>query len=118
MGITHVDAEIANAARPRETRHLRFLVDTGAHYSVAPGSVLRALGIEPTEEQRFSLANGDEIVRDVGYAVFKYDGRTVASKIILGETGESNLFGIVTLEEFGFALDPIHRKLLPRTLFM
>ena len=118
MGLTNVDVDVANAAAPHKTERVVFLVDSGAAYSVVPGDVLRRLGIEPYEEQQFSLANGERIVRKLGYAVFTYAGITRASTVIFGEEGDSNLLGVVTLEELGFVIDPIRRELRPLPMLM
>ena len=42
MGITHIEATIANPARPKRSVRLSFLVDSGAFYSVV--SVTDAAG--------------------------------------------------------------------------
>ena len=39
MGLTHIQAGIANPARPRRSARLKFLVDPGALYSVVPTPV-------------------------------------------------------------------------------
>ena len=54
MGLTYIQASIANPARPRRSAKLKFLVDSGALYSVVPARVLRRLGIKPgkTTENR------------------------------------------------------------------
>lgn len=45
MDLTHVTARVANPANPRRVATVRFLVDSGAIYSVVPGTLLRRLGI-------------------------------------------------------------------------
>ena len=47
MGLTHIRARISNPARPRAFAMVRFLVDSGAIYSVIPAAKLKRLGIEP-----------------------------------------------------------------------
>jgi len=47
MGLTHIEVVVASPGHPRKAARLRFLVDSGAVYSVVPGSVLRHLGIKP-----------------------------------------------------------------------
>ncbi len=99
---------------------LRFLVDSGAVYSVVPKSALTELGIKPHSKQQFTLANGDTIERELGDALFEYGGRRGASPVIFGEPGDSHLLGMVTLEALGLMLDPLRRELrpLPMTLAM
>ena len=58
MGLTFLELEVANLARPDVAEKLEFLIDSGAIYSVLPAAVLDRLGIEPMAEQEFRLANG------------------------------------------------------------
>jgi len=118
MGLTHVEMEIANPAKPRARVRERFLVDSGAIYTVAPGVVLRRLGIKPHSKRTFTLANGEVIERDVGDAVFHYDKHHAASPVIFGKRGDSNLVGMVTLESLGLILDPIRRELKPLPMLL
>ncbi len=92
---------------------MTFLVDSGAVYSVVPGVVLRRLGIKPHGSRSFTLADGSEITRRVGDAIFLIDGERGASPVIFGEKGDSTLLGTVSLESLGLMLDPIRRVLKP-----
>jgi clan AA aspartic protease len=113
MGLTYITAEVSNPARPKKTRKVRFLIDSGEAYSVVPSEVLEALGVRPHREKTFVLANGQEIKRKMGDAVFKYNGERASSPVIFGEKGDSNLLGVVTLEALGYIFDPIKRELRP-----
>ncbi len=118
MGLTHVEIGIANQARPKKFLRQRFLVDSGAVYSVVQKSVLVKLGIKPHSKQQFTLANGDVIERQLGDALFEYRERRGASPVIFGEPGDSNLLGMVTLEALGFMLDPLRRELKPLPMIL
>ena len=111
MGITYVQMQIAHVAAPERTESVRLLVDSGAVYSVVPAAILERLGIQPLIEQVFTLANGDQITRRKGGAVFKYDERIGVADVIFGEEGDANLLGAFTLEALGLALDPLKREL-------
>ena len=113
MGLVHIRAKIANPARPKKTARVTFLVDSGAVYSVVPGAVLRRLGIRPHGSRSFQLADGTQIKRQVGDAVFLIDAERGASPVIFGEEGDSTLLGTVSLESLGLILDPIRRVLKP-----
>jgi len=113
MGLTHVNARIANPARPSRTVSVQLLVDSGAVYSVVPGSILRRLGIRPHSSRTFILADGTSITRRVGDATFLLDGYRAASPVIFGEKDDSALLGTVSLESLGFILDPMKRVLRP-----
>lgn len=113
MTLTHVKAAIANPANLRRTAKLTFLVDSGAIYSLVPRERLRRLGIKPHSTLTFTLADGTEVKRRVGDAVFFFDGKRGASPVIFGERGDSTLLGSVSLEALGLMLDPIQRVLRP-----
>jgi clan AA aspartic protease len=113
MALTHIEARIANPARPRRSLRLRFLVDSGAVYSVVPARTLEKLGVKPHSRRKFILADGSEIIRRMGDAAFRLDGRPGASPVIFGEEGDSVLIGAVTLESLGVILDPLRRELRP-----
>lgn len=113
MGLTHIETQIANPRNPRRTKKLSLLVDSGAVYSVVPKTVLKELGVRPHSTKTFTLADGSEIKRKLGDALFKLNGHQGASPVIFGEKGDSALLGTVSLEALGFLLDPIRRELRP-----
>jgi clan AA aspartic protease len=113
MSLTFIDVIIANPGNPKKTRKLSLLVDSGAIYSVVPGHVLRRLGVKAHSTKTFTLADGSEINRKIGDAIFKLNGYQGASPVIFGEKGDSALLGTVSLEALGLLLDPIRRELRP-----
>ena len=110
MAVTFLNVGIANPQTPERQKKLRFLVDSGAVYSVVPAETLKDLGIKPTDKQQFSLANGEVIEREVGNALFKYKNKLRSSPVVFGDKGVF-LLGAVTLESLGMILDPINREL-------
>ncbi len=115
MGIrlTRIEATIANPAAPRRATKVKFLVDSGAAYSVVPKAVLAKLGIKSHSRRSFILADATKITRQIGDAQFTLNGHKAASPVIFGEKGDSVLLGMVSLEALGFILDPIKRELRP-----
>jgi clan AA aspartic protease len=113
MGLTYVRARIANPARPSRTATVKFLVDSGAVYSVVPAVTLNRLGIRPHSTRTFTLADGSEVTRAIGDAIFIINGNRGASPVIVGEEGDSVLLGGVSLESLGLILDPLKRVLRP-----
>ena len=113
MGLTVLEIEVGNPAKPNVTEKIEFLIDSGAIYSVVPASFLKRLRIKPLGEQQFRLANGQKILRKKGGAVFKYGKRVGVADVIFGQKGDSNLLGAFTLEALGLWLDPLRRELKP-----
>src|SRR5438093_4939425 len=118
MGLTFLELEVANLARPNVAEKLEFLIDSGATYSVVPAAVLDRLSIEPLAEQDFRLANGTKIRRRRGFAFFWLGNHLGGSDVIFGEAGDSVLLGALTLESLGFVLDPIRRTLEPLPMIL
>jgi predicted aspartyl protease len=112
MSITFLKAKVINPEQPRKSKECKFLVDSGAVYSVVPKSILKKLGIKQTSFQEFILANGEVIKRRIGNAYFEYEGKTRAAPVIFGDNGVF-LVGATTIEALGMILDPIRRELKP-----
>lgn len=118
MGLTFIKASIINPANPRRKTRLEFLVDSGAVYSVVPKTRLKRIGIQPHGTRTFTLADGTQITREIGDAIFALNGERAASPVIFGEDGDSLLFGTVSLEALGLILDPIRRELRPLPMIL
>ena len=118
MGLTYINVTVANPARPKRSARVRFLVDSGAFYSVVPDPVLRRLGIKARRTKSFILADGTEIKRPLGQALFRLNGEEAASPVIFGEKGDSVLLGSISLEALGFMLDPLKRELRPLPMLL
>ena len=118
MGLTFIEATIANPARPRKTARLKFLVDSGAAYSVVPASVLRRVGIKARTSRSFILADGSTVTRRMGQVLFRFDGQEGASPVIFGEKDDSTLLSMVSLEALGLILDPLKRQLRPLPMML
>jgi len=118
MGLPYIQATVANPAQPRRSARLKFLVDSGAAYSVVPAPVLQRLGIKPGKTKAFILADGTEIKRSLGQALFRMDGEEGASPVIFGEKGDSVLLGSISLEALGLMLDPFKREVRPLPMIL
>ena len=118
MGLTFVKVKVANPADPSRAVEEQFLVDSGAVYSLVPRSDLEQIGVEPHSRRSFILANGEEVERELGTAIFEYQGQRGDSLVIFGEQGDSPLLGAATLEGFGLILDPFRRELKPLPMLL
>lgn len=91
------------------------LVDTGASYSIVPATILRRLGVEPTDRHHVTLADGRLVTYDLGEAHATIDGRSTPTWVFFGEDDGPPLLGAYTLEGLRLAVDPDKRKLIPST---
>ena len=117
MAITFIKVKVSNPVRPAKSMEHKFLVDSGAVYSVMPKKELKALGIKPTSSEEFILANGETIKNPVGNIMFEFKGKVRAAPVIFGEEGIF-LLGSTTLEALGMILDPIRRELKPLPMML
>lgn len=118
MGLTTVTLEIKNPRTPSRVVREDFMVDSGASYTVLPGNLVKKLGLVPSFKQEFVLADSTKITRSIGSAIVKFDGREIASPVVLGRVHDSPLLGVLTLEALGLVLDPFERKLHPAKLML
>ena len=118
MGLTYIDGALRPTGRRRRPRRVRFLVDSGAVYSVLPRAEWRALGLKPERELDFVLADGTALTRGVSECTFELEGRRATSPVVLGETEDEALLGAVTLETLGLMLNPLSRTLQPMRMML
>lgn len=117
MGTFTSPLRIANVSG-RQSREVEATVDTGAAYTVLPGSLLRELNVQPLGQRRLLLADGRRMNADIGEARATIDGETVTTLVIFGEDDAPPLLGAYTLEGLGLAVDPVEQRLVPAHLIM
>jgi clan AA aspartic protease len=116
MGITFIQGEVKGSGS--KSVKVRFLVDSGASYTLLPEKVWRALKLRPKRKMTFTLADGTEVEREISechIALPQGDGHT---PVILGQTGDKALLGVVTLENLGLVLNPFNRTLQPMRMML
>ena len=118
VGMTYVDAKVLRPERRGRGVRVRFIVDSGAVYSVLPEAVWKRLGLERTRGAQFSLADGTVIERGVSRCTFEIAGVVETSPVVLGGPRDAPLLGMVTLETLGLMLNPLTRELLPMKLVL
>ena len=102
----------------RQSRDIEATVDTGAAYTTLPAHLLRAIGVEPTGQRRFLLADGRRIDMDYGRAWVTIDGESEVTVVVFGEDDGPALLGAYTLEGLALAVDPVEQRLVPTHLIM
>ena len=88
------------------------LVDTGATYTTIPRNVLESLGVVPEDQWPFVLADGREVHYPVAWINIRMRDRVQPTIAVFGDPGSVPIFGMVTLEEFRLAVDPVNRRLV------
>ena len=120
MGIFNVEFTIGRADSSHSLP-LVGMIDTRSLYSIVPASVLDGLGIARDETEQFQLADGSIREMAIGLALLEMDGRARTVHIAFGPDDHAPdddvvVIGAMTLERFGVAVDPVHRRLIPATL--
>ncbi len=116
MGQFSLRVSIAHPTEPGRSAEIDLLVDTGATLSWVPRAVLEQLGVPRFSRRPFLLADGRTIERETALAVITIDGTKAGVTVVVAEPGDAQLLGATTLETLGFAVDPIHQRLLPKSL--
>lgn len=109
MGLTYVEGKLTGKNDASES--VQFLVDSGASYTLLPKQVWEKLGLVPKRTQTFILADGTKIDRNISECRIEILDSEGHTPVVLGEEGDDALLGAVTLEEFGFVLNPFNRTL-------
>jgi len=116
MGITYVEGQVKGSNGKEES--IRFLVDSGATYSVLPQKIWQSIGLESQRKMSFSLADGTTVDRQVSEAFIKLPQGQAHSPVILGEKDDEALLGVVTLEILGLVFNPFERTLKPMRMLL
>ena len=116
MGITYIEG-IARGPAGKEGP-VRFLVDSGATYSLLPEPVWRSIELTPTREMTFTLADGTTVQRHISTCYLVLPQGEDYTPVILGEPGDEALLGVVTLEILGLVFNPFSRTLHPMRLML
>ena len=89
MGLTYVEGVVTGPSGT--SRAVRFMVDSGAKYSLLPPADWRAIGLAPKRRMTFALADGTLIDRDVSECHIALPQGEEHTPVILGEAGDEAL---------------------------
>ena len=87
-------------------------------HHVCPAGLLREIGVEPTGQRRFLLADGRRVYMDYGRAWVTIDGESEVTIVVFGEDNAPPLLGAYTLEGLALAVDPVEQRLVPTSLIL
>lgn len=116
MGITYIEGVVTGPTGKQAI--VRFLVDSGAPYTLLPSEDWRAIRLSSKRSVVFTLADGTTIGRQVSECHIALPQGEAHTPVILGEPGDEPLLGIVTLEILGLVLNPFTRTLQPMRMLL
>jgi clan AA aspartic protease len=116
MGIVYIEGTVT---RPKGKKAIvRFLVDSGATYTLLPRGDWKKIGLEPKRSLTFALADGTAVERKVSECRISLPQGEAHTPVILGEANDEPLLGVVTLEILGLVLNPFNRTLQPMRMLL
>lgn len=109
MGITYINGEVTGPSGKKLA--VEFMVDSGAQYTVLPHEVWKAIELQAKRRERFTLADGTHVERNVSECHISLHQGEGHTPVILGEPDDAALLGVITLEELGLVFNPFNRTL-------
>ncbi len=114
MGTFYTQCVIQNHLdRARRARISKILVDTGSEYTWISENILERIGIvREKKDLPFIMANGQQIMRAVGFVIIRIGEFFTTDEVVFGERGDLSLLGARTLEGLNLVVDSTQRKLV------
>ena len=116
--MTYVTGRVSRPNGKGTALSLRFILDSGALYSVLPEVVWKRLRLRSSRTVEFTLADGTLISRGVSECTFTIERIAATSPVVLGRLHDAAILGIVTLETMGLMLNPLSRELMPMKMML
>lgn len=113
MGTFYTKVGIENPLRRgtvMEVDHV--LVDTGADGTWMPRQLLELLGVTPERTERYRMADGRVLEREIGFAIVHVVGITANDHIVFAEPGDSLILGARAMEGLNLRVDPREKRLV------
>ena len=108
MDVTYIEGVVTGQTARQAT--VRFLVDSGATYTLLPYRAWQAIELRPKRSLVFTLADGTTVERQVSECHIALPEGEAHTPVVLGQLEGEALLGIVTLEILGLVLNPLDRK--------
>jgi clan AA aspartic protease len=116
MGITYVEGRVKGPTG--KEKNVKFLIDSGATYSLLPKKVWKSIKLKPMRKMSFALADGTSVERAISETYVTLPQGQSHTPVILGEENDEALLGVVTLEILGLVFNPFERTLNPMRMLL
>ena len=111
MGTFSVEMEVGDLTG-EQFHPVEALVDTGSSDTAIPENILRDLGVVPTGQRPFRLADESLVTYPIGQARVRLLGEDFVALVVFTPEGTMPLLGATTLETFGLAANPVAQELI------
>lgn len=119
MGTFYADCAVINPSNRSYRAEVRkALVDTGSEHTWISQTTLLSLGVAPEKEERFTLANGQAVMRYVGFAVLEANGKRTVDEVVFAQPGDLELLGARTMSGLNLVIDPRGERLVDGGLIL
>jgi predicted aspartyl protease len=114
MGTFSVEIEVGNleGTQFQLVDALVRLRRAGSSNTAIPENILRDLGVVPTGQRRFRLADESLVTYPIGQARVRLLGQDLVVLVVFTPEGTMPLLGASTLETFGLAADRVSGELM------
>ena len=114
MGTFYIRCKLENPVdRARSVVVPKLLVDTGSELTWVPARILEKIGIQrEKKDMAFVLANGQQVTRNVGFAIIRLDKAFTIDEVVFAVPGDLQLLGARTLEGLNLTVEPGRKRLV------
>ena len=118
MGTVLIAIEIANPLDSTRSVILdKVVVDTGASIAAVPRSIADELGL-PIFARRVVRTIESRLEMDIADAMLTIGGERTMQEVMVSDTYDQPLIGVIPLESLGFAVDPVNKRIVPVELLL
>lgn len=113
MGTLRTTVGIQNLSQRGAIHQLpETIVDTGSEHTWIPRKVLEALGIPVERRQKFIVADGRHVERDIGFAIVHAAGFSTADDVVFAEAEDLVLLGVRSIAGLNLRVDVVGKRLV------
>jgi len=117
VGHVNIRATIANPADSSIAEEVDAMVDTGATFTSVPRALAVTLQLPVTGKTRARKATGD-VLLDRRRAMIQIDGQSEINRVLISDTLDKVLIGVITLETFSLTVDPSSGQLKEAEVYL
>ena len=110
MGHVNIALRLSNPVDPTKNLETTALVDTGATFTTVPRQIFENLQLTVTAKRKVSTASKMETLEESFVAV-EINGDQTVTPILISDTLEKILVGVITLESLALTVNPTTGKL-------
>ena len=110
MGLFNVDVRVSNLHGENE-RAVSAVFDPSAYFSVAPTSLLKALGVTARSTTMHEIEDGTIVSEDIGFVTLVIDGLKTVAQVEFGAEGSAFRIGLMTLRGLNLIIDAENGRL-------